>query len=56
MNSSFINNVSAKDIKEISTSIKKELEALSQLFSGQITFDNEGIYSDAKIKQKYLMI
>lgn len=50
--SNFINNTSAKNIKEISISIKKELEILSQLFSRQITFDNERTYSDVKMNIK----
>ena len=52
MDSNFINSTSAKSIKEISISIKKELEILSQLFSGQITFDSEGTYSNSKINIK----
>ena len=52
MESNFINNTSAKSIKEISISIKKELEILSQIFSGQINFDNERTYSDVKMNIK----
>lgn len=50
--SNFINNVSAKNVKKFTISIKKELENLSQLFSEQITFDNEEAYSNSKIDIK----